>query len=139
VPTWGDANLLEAVWTWMGFFGFGLSVRLAWLIDRSIDRLKASGLNGLRVDVARTRKRNQVGRALVFLGFATIGWIALFLPTAPTADVRVGAFLSGVVLIGCQSRMLYDSVRDNIDRERQLGRVAQLDAADAGRGGARGG
>lgn len=136
MPHWGDATLLEAAWTWMALLGVGLSARLAWLMNRSIDRLLRSGINGLRVDVAQTRHRTQIGRLWVFCGFAVIGLLALFAPEPLRRENQSDAVIGGVVLVAVQARMLYDSIKDNVDRERQLGLVAQqeeriLDATNA--------
>jgi hypothetical protein len=118
-----NATWLEIVWSWLSLVGFFLALRLAYFIRRSRHRMYHRSITGVRVDVNRTRQRGQNGQALIFLGFFLVGAVATLTPPPVAEANQLASSFSAVVFICVLLRMLYDTIRDSLDRERQIGSI----------------
>jgi hypothetical protein len=123
VAGYANATWLEIVWSWLSLVGFLLAARLAYFIRRSRRRMEEKAIGGVRIDVNRTRQRGQNGQALTFLGFFLVGVSAMLAPPPIVDAVQVASVFGAVVFICVLLRMLYDTIRDSLDRERQIGSI----------------
>lgn len=123
MPEWGNATLLEAVWTAMALWGIGLDGRLSYFIARSRARLRAQDVDDLRLSVNKTRQRGRNGHLQAYAVLFLIGVVAMFTPQPIAESNQDAATLSSLLLIYLLGRMLYDTLFDSRDRQMQLGQV----------------